>query len=61
MKAELTQTQVAKALGRPQSYVADIESGQRRLDLVEFLNLARVIEFDPQAFLAEILASHSVE
>ncbi len=35
LKAGLTQAQVAKKLHRPQSFVARMESGQRRNDAVE--------------------------
>jgi len=45
--AGLTQAQVAKKLRRYQSFVANIESGQRRLDVVELVELARAIGFDP--------------
>jgi transcriptional regulator with XRE-family HTH domain len=45
--AGLTQTVVAKRLGKPPSYVAKYEGGDRRLDLLEFLDIARVIGFDP--------------
>ena len=44
--AELTQAELAKKLGEYQSFVARMESGQRRIDVVEFLNLARVLNFD---------------
>jgi transcriptional regulator with XRE-family HTH domain len=35
--------QLAEALGRPQSFIAKIESGERRLDVVEFVHLARLV------------------
>ncbi|MFC5742473.1 helix-turn-helix domain-containing protein [Dyella tabacisoli] len=41
--AELTQTEVAAALGKPQSYVSKYESGERRLDLVELAELCSVL------------------
>ena len=34
-KAGLSQAQVAKALGKPQSFVSKCESGERRVDAVE--------------------------
>lgn len=50
----LTQANVAKALGRPQSYVADIERRERRIDLIEYLALAEAIGFDPSNVLLQI-------
>jgi transcriptional regulator with XRE-family HTH domain len=38
----MTQVQVAKALGRPQSFVAKCESGERRVDVVELEGLAKL-------------------
>jgi transcriptional regulator with XRE-family HTH domain len=45
--AGLTQQYVADHLGKPQSYVAKVEGGERRLDVVEFLDLCEVIGVDP--------------
>jgi len=42
-QSNLTQTGVASALGKPQSYVSKYESGERRLDLVELSDLCRVL------------------
>ena len=50
----MTQAMVAEKLGRHQSFVATVESGQRRIDVVEFLDLARVIGFSPEAAIAEL-------
>jgi transcriptional regulator with XRE-family HTH domain len=51
--AGLTQQQVADRLSRPQSFIAKIESCERRLDVVEFMHLCRAIGADPAAFFAE--------
>ena len=45
--AGLTQTVVADRLGKPPSYVAKYEGGDRRLDVLEFLDIATAIGFDP--------------
>ncbi|CAH2405145.1 helix-turn-helix domain-containing protein [Mesorhizobium escarrei] len=42
----LTQTQVADKLGRPQSFVAKYEGGERRLDVIEFLDVTAVLDAD---------------
>ena len=41
-EAGLTQVEVAEKLKRPQSFVSKIESGERRVDVVELSALARV-------------------
>jgi transcriptional regulator with XRE-family HTH domain len=43
----MTQADLAARLGEYQSFVARLESGQRRIDVVEFLELADAIGFDP--------------
>jgi transcriptional regulator with XRE-family HTH domain len=45
--AGLKQADVALRLGKPQSYVSKVESGERRLDVVEFVDLAKAIGVDP--------------
>jgi len=49
--AGLTQTELAAKLGEYQSFVARLESGQRRVDVVEFLELADLLGFDPHEAL----------
>ncbi len=44
--AGLTQQQVADQLGKPQSFVAKYEGGERRLDIVEFVEISRVLGAD---------------
>jgi transcriptional regulator with XRE-family HTH domain len=50
-KAGLTQRALAKRLGRPQSFVAKYEGGERRLDVIEFVTVARAIGTDPVLLL----------
>lgn len=40
VSAQLTQTQLSKKLGHPQSYVSKYESGQRKLTLIEVREIA---------------------
>jgi transcriptional regulator with XRE-family HTH domain len=44
--AGLTQTELAKRLKRPQSFVAKYEGGERRLDLVEAIFIAEKMGAD---------------
>jgi transcriptional regulator with XRE-family HTH domain len=53
--AGLTQTVVAERLGKPPSYVAKYEGGERRLDVLEFLDVAAAIGFDPSRFLRTLI------
>lgn len=53
-KAQMTQVQVAKLLLRPQSYVSKYEGGERRLDVIEFLEVVRVIKCDPLDILRKL-------
>jgi transcriptional regulator with XRE-family HTH domain len=52
---KLTQIDVAERLGRPQSFVAKYEGGERRLDIVEFVEVVEALETDPCALLADLL------
>jgi transcriptional regulator with XRE-family HTH domain len=45
--AGLTQADLATKLGEYQSFVARLESGQRRVDVVEFFELSEALGFDP--------------
>jgi len=42
----MTQAELAARLGQHQSFVARLESGQRRIDVVEFLELSEILGFD---------------
>lgn len=55
-KANLTQIQVAERLGRPQSFVAKYEGGERRLDVIEFLAVAEVLGIKPGSILAALMS-----
>lgn len=43
----MTQLQLAEALERPQSFVFKYESGERRLDVNEFISVCRALKEDP--------------
>lgn len=53
-KAGLTQTELAEKIGEYQSFVARLESGQRRVDVVEFLELSEVLGFNPQVKIGKL-------
>jgi ribosome-binding protein aMBF1 (putative translation factor) len=45
--AGITQRELSKKLSRPQSFVSKYERGERRLDVVEFLEVTKVLGIDP--------------
>ena len=47
--------ELAKRLGKPQSFVAKYEGGERRLDVVEFLGVMRAIGGDPIRLVKALL------
>lgn len=54
--AGLTQRDVAARIGRPPSYVANCETGERRIDVIEFFEIARAVDADPVALLRRLAA-----
>jgi ribosome-binding protein aMBF1 (putative translation factor) len=53
--ADLTQEKLAKRLKRPQSFIAKYEGGERRLDVVEFVAVAKAIGADPMVILRDLM------
>lgn len=53
LQAGLTQEAAAEAMGRPQYFVSRCETGERRVDAVEFLDFCRVYGLDPAQFAAD--------
>ena len=47
----MTQQELADRLGRPQSFVAKVETGERRLDVVEFVEWSSALDAEPKALL----------
>ena len=52
--AGLTQEEVARRLRRPQSFVSKYEGGERRLDVIELIEVAEVIGIDPRKLCGRI-------
>jgi transcriptional regulator with XRE-family HTH domain len=50
----ITQSQLAEVLNRPQSFVSKYENGERRLDMIEFLEISEALQFDPCEILISI-------
>ena len=52
--AGLTQEALAERLKRIQSFVSKYERGERRLDVIEFLEVANAVGVDPHAFIRKL-------
>ncbi|TDF34567.1 XRE family transcriptional regulator [Alteromonadaceae bacterium M269] len=52
--AKLTQTQCSDALGRPQSFMSDVECGVRRLDIIQLRDLCMVFGISLEAFVVKL-------
>lgn len=52
----VTQVELAKRLGRPQSFISEIETRERRLDVLEFYALARALRIEPSKLFATLTA-----
>ncbi len=51
LEAGLGQVEVAKKLGRTQSYISKIESGQRRFDVLQLKEFSKIYKKDLGFFL----------
>ncbi|MEK6746129.1 MAG: helix-turn-helix transcriptional regulator [Pseudomonadota bacterium] len=51
----LTQKQLADKLGKPQSFVAKYEGGERRIDVIEFIEVCQLIGAKAQDIIKKIL------
>jgi transcriptional regulator with XRE-family HTH domain len=56
-KAQLTQQQLADRLGKPQSFIAKYEGGERRIDVIEFLAITRALQADPARIVRELAST----
>jgi transcriptional regulator with XRE-family HTH domain len=50
----MTQADVAKALGKLQSFVAEYENGERRIDVIEFVDIAAALGVVSGDILAQV-------
>ncbi|MAI61138.1 MAG: transcriptional regulator [Micavibrio sp. TMED27] len=52
--AGLTQQELADKIKRPQSFVAKYEGGERRLDLIELMEISKIINCDLSALMTNL-------
>lgn len=54
-QAKLSQRQLARKLGVPPNWIQRVESLERRLDVAEFIAIARAVDVDPLTLLSRVL------
>ncbi|WP_299735846.1 helix-turn-helix transcriptional regulator [uncultured Roseobacter sp.] len=55
----ITQQELADRLDRPQSYIAKVETGERRLDVIEFIEWSQALATRPENVIAAISVAMS--
>jgi len=50
-----TQQQLSEALNKPQSFVSKYENGERRLDLIETIEICKALNADPHELINALL------
>ncbi|WP_026470951.1 helix-turn-helix domain-containing protein [Alkanindiges illinoisensis] len=53
-QANLTQSEIAQRLGKPQSYIAKIEGKDRKLDVLEFIELCEVLQIEASVLIKKL-------
>lgn len=53
----ITQVDLAKRLGRPQPFVSHVERGERRVDVIEFCEIAEALEIPPETLFRRFMAT----
>jgi transcriptional regulator with XRE-family HTH domain len=55
LAGELHQLDLAKRLKKPQSFISKVESGERNLDIIEFISYCTALELEPAKFLKKLI------
>lgn len=59
--ASLTQSELADIISKRQTFVSKYERGERRLDVIELIQIARCLGIDPHVIIDEIESSAASE
>lgn len=54
LASQITQESLARSLGKPQSFIAKVENGERRLDIVEFVHFCRLLHINPISIISKL-------
>ena len=50
----MTQQELADRLKRPQSFISKVEHGERRIDVIEFIEICRAIDVEPSTVIRKL-------
>jgi transcriptional regulator with XRE-family HTH domain len=53
-RSKLKQVELAEKIGWSQRTISQIETGEKRVTVVEFIELSRALEFDPSAAIRRL-------
>jgi transcriptional regulator with XRE-family HTH domain len=59
-RAGVTQLALAESLGNTQTFISKVERGERRIDVVEFIEICEALGTEPIAAFSEYLQRRSV-
>jgi ribosome-binding protein aMBF1 (putative translation factor) len=54
-KAGMTQRDLAARIKRPHSFVGRMEGGERRVDVIEFIEIAKILGADPRELFGKLV------
>ena len=54
-RSGVTQRELAERLGKPQSFISAYETGQRRVDVLEFITIVEALGLQPGALFGEVM------
>ena len=54
-KTGINQRELSRQLKRPHTYISKVESGERRIDVIEFIEIARALEIDPTKLFSKVV------
>lgn len=56
IRANLTQVDLAELLDKDQSWISLVEGAQRRVDVIEFIEIAKAVGVDPIDLLRDVIS-----